>query len=534
MLRTTDHSLEIKESVHRLLEKNMADIMVVQGSDGSIHAPCASRILESTLMLKLLRDQSFDSSGEKRITKYLLGKIAAQPRRHNNAIEAILFTMAEVQVGMPHTDPICEKQLVKLFSNREEGRKTIYFGCLLAETGVLPFSKLPFDHTVFDKITTKVQTWARVMLIALKAIYYHGTKSLHDIGAEEKELLLKSLFEQDVIENNVLTQIVGLLALSKILPKKDLEAPLRSLMAWQKLDGGFPLMTGLDNFVTPLAGLAMLDALPYLSPEHRSAVRVSVKGMTNYLAGEQLKNGGWSYMSGTSQADMDDSGLCAALLARVDANAHLRNLEKAENYFKNMHNQDGGFPTYIKNNESTASMTAAALHGIAEIIGCYPKKISEWQDVISSALLYLQEAQSNEGTFERRWSRSETHAMYRVVMALHSVQKIGLLTSFDQTISKITLKINEYLHENQNKDGGWGFSPKDGSDPISTAYAVLCFSNTESGSQERGICFLVNKMLEAGPYEPDLLGPRPIPYDIPVFTQVIQTHALAHFMKTTN
>lgn len=529
MLRTTK-TISIKQQ----LNAKLRTILASQRHDGSINAHCCSRVLESTLTLYLLRNLSYLQSKQKQIENYLINEISKNHHTDINGIEKAVIVMAELVIYDNNVSSKSSIQLIDSILNHKQGRKKLYFGCLFAEVGVFHFSDLPFDYRVFKNPIWLVQTWARVMICSLKVLYCYGTSKESQITTEDKDFLKEKLLNVNIYENNVLTQIVGLIALSKMLAKEHLEASINALMRWQQQDGGFPLMTGLDNFVTPLAGLAALEALPNLSKQYQKTVYTAVTQMADYLASEQLENGGWSYMSGTTQTDLDDSGLCCALLSKVDANKFDRHLQKVEQYKIKMHNKDGGFPTYIKNNPSTPSMTAAALHGIAELLFYYPDKSSFWKDSIHQTLQYLTTCQKNNGTFERRWSNTETHAMFRVAMAMHSIQNLNDFEDFNEIITVITSKMEYYLRKNQNPDGGWGLSSKADSDVISTAYAIICCTKSERELATKGMNFLIsleqenNEILK---YKPDLLGPRPLPYDIPLLSIVIQTYACAYFMK---
>lgn len=526
-LKNTQNNTLFNQQINDRLVENMSALLAAQVSNGAIDAPCGSRVLESTLALYLLRNLSYQEEKQQQIERYLIKEISGE-NHHITNIEKAIVMMAKTLIG---SNNVVSKLSINALLNRKSGRKAIYFGCLLAETGVIRFSDLPFDYQAFKTLDQSVQTWAKVMLCSLKVIYCCGTSEANLITKEDRNFLTAKLFSTAIFENNVLTQIVGLIALSKLLPKAQLEKPIEALMNWQQPDGGLPLMTGLDNFVTPLAGLAAMEALAHLTEQYQPPVRTAINRMADYLASEQLENGGWSYMTGTTQIDMDDTGLCCALLAMVNARKFARHLHKAEHCIANMQNKDGGYPTYIKNNSSTSSMTAAILHGIAEMqLSCL--EMASWRDSIQQTLSYLAASQKDDGTFEQRWSRADTHAMFRVAVALGSIQKMDTSSDIDKIIHKISDKMAHYLRTTQNADGGWGFAANKDSDVISTAYAILCCNQSQGEPAAAGLRFLLsmphNDNLN---YKPDLLGPRPVPYNIPILPLVIRTYALAYFMK---
>ena len=525
-------SMLTKDQLAHSLIRNSTILLDHQRKNGAVNGYCKSRILESALMFHLLKSQSHLLKKQKEIKDFLSKSIAEANLNKPIAIEQVIVEMAEQLIGNRSAFSGSSKQLVNTFLNREQGRKAIYFGCLFAEVGLLEFSSLPFQVDAFEEPKIPVQTWAKVMLCSLKVLYCFGMSKQNLITAEEKEFLKEKLFKNAVFENNVLTQIVGLLALSKLYSKNVLEKPLKALLNWQQKDGGMPLMTGLDNFITPLAGLALLDVLPNIPKRDQKNVEESIFKMAEYLKSEQVANGGWSYMQGTTQTDMDDSGLCGAFLAMINGKKYKDKLERVAEYKVEMQHTDGGYPTYIKGNPSTPSMTAAALHGVAEMLSCKAIEFSKWEISIRKTLKYLVAVQNNNGTYERRWSNAETHALFRVAVALRSVQKnTDIPVDFKDMMATISNKMITYLKESQNSDGGWGRTLGNKSDLESTGYAILCCTKREQNMATKGIKFLEQLQQDKLVCNPDLLGPRPIPYDIPVLPTLILTYSYGHFIQ---
>ncbi len=524
-----DISIELQVSVR--IKQNIDALLTLQTPTGAIDARCDSRILESSLALYLLRSQAYGLERQEQIVQYLQKEIGNK-KEYTTPLENVIITMAERLVNVDQISNTISQQGTTSIISADRGRKALYFGCLLAETGVIDFSDLPFDFISFQTPHQAVQTWANVMLCSLKVMYCYGTSNEHLITLEDRNFLTSKLFQTAIFENNVLTQIVGLIALSKLLPSEQLENPINALLTWQQADGGFPLMTGLDNFVTPLAGFALLESLPYLIELDQVTSNAALRNMANYLASEQKESGGWSYMKGTAQIDLDDTGLCHAFLAVLDPTAFNTHINKAESYVAQMQHSDGGYPTYINGNPSTTSMTAAVLHGILEMVSSHPEKISSWRNSIAQTLQYLARNQKDNGTFEKRWSRSETHAMFRVAVVLRIIQQNRDLSDLDELIQNILDKIDHYLTNSQNADGGWGFNSDRESDHISTAYAILCCSLSKQELAKKGVHFLLKVQENNSTHtKPDLLGPRPVPYSIPSLHLVIQIYAFAYFMK---
>ncbi len=518
--------------IQRLIKRNVDTIIAQQRENGAINASCASRVLESALTLHLLQYLSILPSNQKRLLDYL-AKATAKRIGNVHAVEGAICEVAKRLIGQHNASKSSSYFLDAIFSVNDV-RKTLYFGCLIAEMKGVPFSELPFDVHTFQILPEKLQLWASLMLCCLKVMYCHGVSIEDCITEKEKTFLIDTLGRQAVFENYILIQVAGLIALSKLLPKKEILPQVEALLKWQQPDGGMPTITGLDTFVTPIAGIALLKSLPNMPKEQALAIQASIRQMGDYIASEQLADGGWPFMTGNMQSDADGSGLCFALLAIIDKEEYKTNLEKALLYKTNLQNTDGGFPTFLRGNLSTPSMTAAALHGIGQMLLRDVSKSFQWKDAIRKALLYLANSQKEEGTFEQRWSNAETHAMFRVTTALHAIRRNEVFAEFGGIIANIFDKIQKYLQTTQNHDGGWGRTSKEDSDVVSTAYAILCCNQSERELATKGIAFLLSHrdMDETIKYRPDLLGPRPILYDIPIFPFVIETYAYAYFLET--
>ena len=512
------------------LHKSVDALLARQQYSGAVDGYCQSRILESALTLHLLRSQQQLAERQSFLEDYLNQSISPSPIDRLIPHEPIVIEIAQCVMTR---SSLPTKGCLDSLSNCEQGRKMIYFGCLLGEVGAVSFSSLPFDFTVFKLPKQPVQTWARVMLFSLKVLYCQGVSLNHLVTVDDQDFLMSTVLQSDIIENNVLTQIVGLLALSKLLERDQIQPSLKALVRWQRADGGMPLMTGLDHFVTPLAGLAILEALPKVSRPLRPSIRAAVMGMADFLASVQGDDGGWSYMTGTQQTDVDDSGLCGAFLAKVDGQKFKDSLHQFHRYSLRMQNEDGGFPTYIAGNPSTPSMTAAALHGMAEFGQSSLRELPHLQEQIQQSLRYLLNIQRKDGTFECRWSSAETHAMYRVAIALRSVQQLGVGSNLPDALAILRKRMTSYLARTQNPDGGWGHTPNDTSNVSSTAYAILCTGRAERELATAGITFLLAQQESGGTFQsrPELLGPRPLVYDIPILPTIAVIHACSYFMR---
>ncbi|MFE6331620.1 prenyltransferase/squalene oxidase repeat-containing protein [Streptomyces sp. NPDC057798] len=84
-----------------------------------------------------------------------------------------------------------------------------------------------------------------------------------------------------------------------------------------------------------------------------------------------------------------------------------------------------------------------------------------------------------------------------------------------------------HLIATQHADGGWGQLPDDPSDVLSTAQAVPVLArHGDPLSVSRAVTYLLNQQDPDGGFTspPDQVGPRPLPFDYPVLTDI---HALS-------
>ncbi len=155
---------------------------------------------------------------------------------------------------------------------------------------------------------------------------------------------------------------------------------------------------------------------------------------------------------------------------------------------------------------------------------------AEYTNVFERGLRYIINQQKFDGSFERSWSRSEGYAIFRSMLALsnsnvvHSPQLL-------ESICAAEAKALNYLSISQNSDGGWGHKLGDTSDVTSTSYTLIALSRFgDTEILRRGADYLIVQQDEEGKFVsiPDLVGPRPIPYHVPILTSLFALLALKY------
>ena len=100
-----------------------------------------------------------------------------------------------------------------------------------------------------------------------------------------------------------------------------------------------------------------------------------------------------------------------------------------------------------------------------------------------------------------------------------------------ESIGTAEAKALNYLYRAQNSDGGWGHQLGDTSDVISTSYTLIALSSLgDTETLRRGADYLIVQQDEDGKFVsiPDQAAPRPIPYDVPILTNIFALLALKY------
>jgi prenyltransferase beta subunit len=196
-------------------------------------------------------------------------------------------------------------------------------------------------------------------------------------------------------------------------------------------------------------------------------------------------------------------------------------VDRALDYFRKLQREDGGYPTYELEGESEVTMTANILLAQSLCVGRRP----HLRQSMRRACQFLMERQRNDGRFEKSWSLCESYSMFRVIWALD----VYPATDEAPRIELVRARALRYLRETQHADGGWGQDAGQPSDALSTAYALASLGllwghlPIEPSRIDRAVHYLLSQQdPETGGFvsTPDVAGPRPIPFDLPLLNTV--------------
>ncbi|AUX39960.1 hypothetical protein SOCE26_013550 [Sorangium cellulosum] len=479
--------------------------------DGAVRDAPQSRVFESALMLRLLRLEEVYPEAQARIVRYL--------ETERRAKQLGLFDAALVRAVLAApADPPELKELDSCFSGSGHfatRRKRMMFRAVVA---LMSGARFDGEFREADFIPRdEYQLWVRLEVIALKILYATHLDRREWIKKEDVAVLTEALRKGTSRKQTVLRQLLILFALRSI-PEQERAVRLgvERLVALQGRDGGFPFILGMEIFCTATAGLALASA-------GRDRNRSTLASIADYLAGQQQPDGGWAYAEGVDQTDVDDTSYCLELLSSMGAQRYAEPSARAAAYLLAIQRQDGGFPSFARGADSEIAMTAGAMMALASAALAPAEILHRGAD-------YILERQKSDGTFERSWSLSETSEIYRAMVAMRRLQ-VEPASALSARIDGAVNRSRRYLERAQNEDGGWGHVPGTASDVISTSYALIALSHIGGRvALERGLLHLVSHQQAHGGFVsvPDQVGPRPIPYDVPVLADIFALLALNH------
>ncbi|MGW5782200.1 prenyltransferase/squalene oxidase repeat-containing protein [Streptomyces sp. NPDC003863] len=488
-------------------------------ADGAVRRPCASRTLESALLLVLLRRHG----GHDRHARDLVEYLAA---RKQDAVFDEALRQAALN-GRPVDDDVVAKELLADFDHFSIARKRLLFDVCLAVTGAIRFEPSMLRPVRVGPGADSTVGWVEMIMLSLRVLVAYGLDAGSEITDAERERLpaLLGLGRTPVWEHHVTAHLLALLAVQQFAPDHPLVAEgIAGVLAVVNPDGGVPGIANLDVFSTAVAGLALARAR--VAPEFMDR-------LCDYLVGQQRPDGGWAFGEGMAQCDVDDTSYAAACLATVDPLRHRTALERAAGYLRGIVGTDGGFPTYMKGDPSEVGMTAGAVSALS------------WAgtghgDLVEGAARWLLDAQAADGRFERSWSLSEANTIWRAMWALHSVPG-PVRSTLAPRIAEASTAAERFLTGAQNNDGGWGFRPGDPSDLASTCYSLLALCAmgrrvAEDAVVRAGVVHLLSLQDADGGFTqlPDQVAPRPLLFDAPVFGDIWALLALAGCDRSWN
>jgi len=475
-------------------------------ADGAVRDACRSRVLESALTLSLLeRHRCRHTGARERLMHYL-----EHHRSTGDLLDAALAETALGQVGQPVRPEVLDT-IADRVPDFAGARKRALVHALFTMLGAAP-GREDWDPKAFD--VSALHPWAAVQVTAVKAVLGR-TAGKPLPSADDLDLLASTQRSGTVWEGNLLIHLSVLHALAD-LPGMGatVEEGLRTALLHQREEGGMPFVTDTDTWCTVTAGLALHAA---------GAPRPVLHCVARYLVTIQQEEGGWSYTDRARLSDTDCTSVAMEFLHQLDPRAYRDSIRRGADALIAVRGADGGFPTYGAGTPSEACMTAAAVNALST------------QDhipsgVMGSALRYLANSQDQDGCFPPGWSRSRLHTLFRVHLAASHASRQAL-----PPVRAMQERIISLVCAAQREDGGFGLQDGSRSDAISTSYAliILAAGCPDPAPAVRAARYLLSHVRADGSVDspPDMVGPRPFPYHVPVLADAFTLLALGHLVS---
>ncbi|GAA4236639.1 hypothetical protein GCM10022254_46790 [Actinomadura meridiana] len=522
----------VREATTRLL----AHVGARVDPDGALREQCQSRVLESALALTLMA-RIEPSRGA-------WGVVPPQGTGLNSAARGRLLGFLQAQHDAPDE---LDRVLAKLAIGRATGREAadddvligkLTDGVLGAAPGFISGRRRMMVYAVLSVLgfplppeaappadqrapTDPMHSWAAVQQAAVLLILATATGVSNEATAAAQRTLLAVDPATTVWEGYVLMHILALHGLAGVPGQEEtVRDGVRTLLRYQRDDGGFPFVAAMHNWCTSTAGMGLAAA---------GAPRSLLRTMAGMLVAHQggavrpsLSRGaalrdGWSMSTDVALNDVDDTSCALEFLQATGPVAFGDSVRRGVDALLAVQGDDGGFPTYVAGASSEPCMTAAAVNALTPHPRTAPAR--------ARALAFLADSQLPDGGFEPGWSRSRLHTIFRTRLAACGA------APDDRHTAQLAARIERTVRETQNDDGGWGMQPGDPSDDISTACGLitLCYG-TDPVPVGRALSWLLDRQDPDGGYSgpPDMVGPRPFPYHFPVLTDAPVLLAYGH------
>lgn len=474
---------------------------------GAVTGECRSRVTESALMLTLLRRAKALPGVQSRLRASL-----SRSRTTADPFDAAVIDATLHGIPPPNRHRLIEQTFAGAAQHSSD-RKKLALEAILAVVGPEPFHVDAPSHA-FEHHNEA--TWTRLRQIAIHHLH------VPDPVAPELTARLLRLTEhgqaRGIIEGNVFAHLFALLSLQRTVPgHRVIDDGIAVLAKAVRDDGGMPFITSEEVFCTATAGLALARA---------GADRQVLLAMGDYLAAQQAGNGGFAYAQNVVQTDTDSTAHVLAFLHTVDSERYQAHIYAARQNLILHLGEDGGVPTYLPGQPSEPTMTA---NTITALQPCH----FAHAHLLEGATRYLLDAQKADGAFERSWSLSEANSMLRALTALTLAHQHNP-ASHQGRLAPAIDAIHQRLLVTANADGGWGQTPGEDSDPMSTAYTLTALAPTHRTrpTVRAGLHYLLSRQNPDGSYTSvsDQAAPRPLRYTIPVLTDVFVLLALTHYV----
>ncbi len=262
-----------------------------------------------------------------------------------------------------------------------------------------------------------------------------------------KNYILKTQAKDGSWEGSVSETIYCVLALYKAgysVDNQTIKLALDYVVNAQREDGSFRGFRW-PTWDTTHATFALREAK--LNPRHPKLVKAA-----EWLISIQNQDGGWPSDKYVGSATGETANVIKAFnkVNLRKKNSFKNNcLNKGIEYLFNMQNNDGGWPTFEKNNSrdpSSPDYTSYVLQALAESGYDYNNSLA-----FQNAAKWLQQTQTENGTWLGSWFYGYTYGTSQVIIALNVIEN-----KKSKEIDLNLKKSIDWFKAHQNSDGGWG------------------------------------------------------------------------------
>lgn len=485
-----------------MLAEAQEELLAVLTVEGRWRGGCRSRLLESGLVLHLLRRLGESGAALRKLTRYCEAELAASAPPEQGRLERELSRLiAASALGQDVPTGQAERVLDLLggLDHHSRGRKQDFLLALLQELA----PRGPWPQVCLPEPSPGAHRWIKLITTALRLLAPDGG----DRAAMARELT-EAQGPDGGWERHLPATVTVLLALSAYdADSLAVRRGVRFLLAQQRADGGFPFISDEDTWVTGLTALTLAESGIQSGRLERAA---------EYLLSQQLADGGWGYAQTVSQADADDTSVITLFLTGFPGAAGAA--ERGARHLLELQNDDGGFPTFARGAPSEVEITAKCIRTLAAFPGDAAALAVErgWR--------WLSTRQRPDGGFDGEWSRSPAFPVLHVVRAVTAAgERPGL------SVAAVREGCANFLRRSVSADSGWRYTPQDTDvSLLTTAHAVAALGELPVPYADL-IASALPWLVEPGAAstDPDSLGPRPFVYDVPILSQVYRLAALS-------